>query len=67
MDVTHNDWEDDKHSDAKRFRVRILRVTLSTVSLRDCFKCALKKVQTQLFSAFIFFCFYLLLIFKFPF
>lgn len=23
MDVTHNDWEEDEPSDAKRFRVRI--------------------------------------------
>lgn len=54
MDVTHNDWEDDKHSDAKRFRVRILRVTISTVSLKDHFKCALIKVKAK-FSALLYF------------
>lgn len=56
MDVTHNDWEDDKPSEAKRFRVRILSVTLSvTFSLTVVFKSPSMKLKMKLFSGFIFY------------
>lgn len=56
MDVTHNDWEEDKPSDAKRFRVRILSVTLLTNCLYlIVFKSAFMKFEIISLSGFIFF------------